>query len=493
MLPSPTARLREFMSGGEAWVFDPRKTETAAKVTRHIAPRPSTDYAILAFLVREMLIDGADHAYIAAHCQGVDRLAAAVEPFTLARAAEISGVAADDLADLLASVRRHKRLAVELGTGISMSRSANVSQWLGWALMIITGSLDREGGAWINPGFLSQFDKIDLPIAPEDGWNLPGPASRPELRTVCGEFPAAAIPDEIEAGNLRALINLSGNLVTCLPGTDRVTAALGKLDVFVTIEAFASETANISTHSLPSKSHFERADITLILDTFFSSVAAQYTPAFVTPRGDIRSYWWILAQLGKRLGMDFMPGIDPDTATDQDILNRHATRARPGLDLTGDAQYVVGADREIGWVHRRVETMGGWRLAPSMFVDQLETLEAPSALVMITRRYARSFNSGSFATRNRPAIFVSPDDAAAAGLADGDIAVVRSAHGQVQGTVRVDDTMPKGALAVPHGWAGSDNVNQLTSNTQDVDPLTGMPLYSGLPVELIKVDVQAAA
>jgi anaerobic selenocysteine-containing dehydrogenase len=492
MLPSPTARLRDFMSGGEAWVLDPRRSETVSKVTRHIAPRPSTDYAILAFLVRELLRDGADHPYMAAHCQGTERLTAAVEPFTLERAVEISGAHANDLLDLLLSIRRNKRLAVELGTGSTMSRAANVTQWLGWVLMFITGSFDREGGAWINPGFLNQVDKIDMPFAPEEGWQLPGPASRPDLRPLAGEFPAAAIPDEIEAGNLRALINLSGNLVTCLPGTDRVVTALGKLEVFATIDAFATETAQISTHRLPSKGHFERADISLIIDTFFPSIAAQYTPALITQRGDTRSYWWILAQLGKRMGMDFLPGIDPDSATDQDVLAHHASRGRPGLDLTGQAQYVVAADREIGWLHRRLEAIGGWRLAPPMLVEQLEKLDIPSSLVLITRRHSRSMNSASFTTRNRPAIFVSVDDAGDKGLTDGDTAVVRSAHGQLQGTIRVDQSMPKGALAVPHGWAGQDNVNQLTSSTKDVDPFSGMPLYSGLPVELIKLDAKAA-
>jgi anaerobic selenocysteine-containing dehydrogenase len=492
MLPSPTARLRDFMGEGEVWVMDPRRSETAAKATRHIAPRPGTDYAILAFLVRELLRDGADHAYVASHCQGTDRLAAAVEPFTIDEAAKIGGVAVDDLTDLLSTIRRHKRLCVELGTGVTMSRSANITQWLGWALMMITGSFDREGGAWVNPGFFSQVDKIDMPVAPEDGWQLPGPASRPDLRPVAGEFPAAAIPDEIEAGNLRALINLSGNLVSCLPGTDRTLAALSKLEVFATIDAFESDTVRMSTHRLPSKSHFERADISLIVDGFFPTIAAQYTPSLIAPRGDVRSYWWILAQLGRRMGMDFLPGFDPDTATDQDILAHHASRGRPGLDPTGEAKYVVATEREIGWLHRRAEAMGGWRVAPLILVEQLERLEIPSSLVLITRRHPRSLNSGSFATRKRPAIFVSVDDAAAAGLTDGDTAMVRSAHGRLKGKVCVDSTMPKGALAVPHGWTGSDNVNQLTSSTENVDPFTGMPLYSGLPVELIKMEAEAA-
>ncbi len=236
MLNSPTVRMREFTTDGEVWVLDPRRSETAAKATRHLPTRPGTDYAILAYLVRELLLDGADRDYLVQHAQDVDALTAAVEPFTCEQASALSGIAAADLVEFLAAVRRAGRVTVESGTGVSMSPAANVTAWMTWALMIVTGSLDREGGAWSNPGFLTQLDKRRIPTAPEEGFRRPGPPSRPELRTVAGEFVCAAMPDEIESGNLRALINLSGNLITCMPDTERITAALEKLEVLLTVE-----------------------------------------------------------------------------------------------------------------------------------------------------------------------------------------------------------------------------------------------------------------
>jgi anaerobic selenocysteine-containing dehydrogenase len=66
-------------------------------------------------------------------------LAAAVEPFTLEHAAGVADVDAADLTELLAAVRRAGRLAVVTGTGVTMSISANVTHWLAWVLMILTG------------------------------------------------------------------------------------------------------------------------------------------------------------------------------------------------------------------------------------------------------------------------------------------------------------------------------------------------------------------
>ena len=87
-MPDPVSAIRELATRAEVWVVDPRRTETARLAGHHLAPRPGTDYAVLAFLVREVLRDGADPAVLAARVSGVEELAAAVEPFTLEHAAQ---------------------------------------------------------------------------------------------------------------------------------------------------------------------------------------------------------------------------------------------------------------------------------------------------------------------------------------------------------------------------------------------------------------------
>jgi len=487
MLNNPSERMREMRAKGEVWVMDPRKTETAAKATRHLAPRQNSDYAVLAFLVREILKDGADRDYLAAHAQDVEKLAAAVDRFTVDVAADISGLEKADLQALLASIRKAGRLSVETGTGLSMAMSGNVTQWLSWALMIVTGSLDREGGSWGHPGFLVKFDEMfaAMPPAPPEGWRGPGPKSRPELPSIMGEYPCVAIPNEIEAGNMRAMINLSGNLVASMPHTGRLMAALAKLDVLATIEIVDTPTVQASTHVLPARDQLERPDLPLAVDTFFPSLAVQYTPPIVKPLGDTRSYWWILAELGKRIGIDVFPGLEVETATDEDVMRRAAANGRRSFDEIRDQRFLVAeTNSKFGWMLNLADRMGGWRLAPAEFVKQLNSIEPPAPLVLISRRPAHRMNSRVMDPRGgAAALHVSPEDAAKAGLADGSAAIVRSPHGAVKGVVKIDRTLRQGVMNVPHGLTDADNVNFLT-HCDDVEPFTGMPRYSGLPVSL---------
>jgi len=104
-MPNPTGTVREIARRGQVWVIDPRRTETARLATGHLAPRPSTDHAVLAYLVREILRDGMKTDV---PVQGIDALTAAVEPFTLEHAARLADVAETDLTRLCAAVRAAK-------------------------------------------------------------------------------------------------------------------------------------------------------------------------------------------------------------------------------------------------------------------------------------------------------------------------------------------------------------------------------------------------
>ena len=487
--PNPSRRLRALAARGELWVVDTRETETARLATRHLAVRPGTDYALLAFLVRELLADGADRAYLEEHASGVEELAAAVAPFDLARAVAVTGLDGADVVDLLAAVRRHGRLAVQTGTGTSMSPAANLTQWLSIALLAVTGSLERPGGVWFNPGFVQGLDK--RPARP-DPPPAPGPASRPELPFQGGEYPAITIVDELEAGNLQALFVLGGNLLAALPDAHRVAAALAQAPVVAVSDVQHGDMTEHATHVLPSAGPFERADLPHFSDCLSPAIAAQYTPALVPLGGDRRPGWWPLAALAERLGSPILPeGLSLDSATDDDLLRRRVRdTSRASFDELRSADGpLVDDDRDLGWVARSVLPDGRWALAPAPLVEQLDAIGEVAPLVLIPKRQWRHVNSyardlPNAADRDPAEVVINPLDAAGAGVADGELVRVESAWGgALEGRARLDERIRPGAVAIPHGW-DDPNVSLLLSGREGVDPLTGMPTYSGVPVTL---------
>ena len=155
---NPGYWIRSIAKRGEVWTIDPVLTETAKFSTRHIAAYPGKDYAILAWVVRE-IIDGGP-LKPKQPVQGLAELRAALEGYDRAKAAEIAGVTEQELQDLLDAIRRRGRLSIETGTGVSMSSGCNLTQWFAWMILILTGSMNAKGGCWFHPGFLNPVRDI---------------------------------------------------------------------------------------------------------------------------------------------------------------------------------------------------------------------------------------------------------------------------------------------------------------------------------------------
>lgn len=492
MMPNPLGHLRDLRArGGRVIVVDPRRTETSHHADLHVALRPGTDPALVATVVRHVMRERPDHEFLStcATAEGVERLRALVEPFTPERAATICCVDVADVQACAAMVVAAGRIGIETGTGVSMGRSANLTEWLVWALGAVTGSLDRAGGSTFNPGFLRPMED-SLPGGRGD--LAPGPPSRPDLpRIVNGEMPCAALADEIESGAVHALIVRLGNPALSIPDNERLARALGRLDLLVSIDARPTQTTALATHVLPVADHFERAD--LVTGYLQAAPFLRFAPAVVAPSQQRRAQWWMFAELSRRLGLPLFGSA-----------RRDAQLADVELDDEAIAAAMAGAARRP-WTEVRAEQYGilddalapGWMiparlprlldLAPPELVAQftgpwLEQLPAVGQLVMINRRTADQYNSLAPRTPAGPTLLVHPADAARHGLADGDTTEVATVHGACRATVELSDAMLPGVVSLPHAYAAA-NVNHLTS-TADIDPLNGMPILSGFAVTI---------
>jgi anaerobic selenocysteine-containing dehydrogenase len=487
----PVTWIRSVAKRGEVWTIDPVLSQTAKLSTRHVATYPGKDYAILAWVVRE-LIDGGP-CTPKQPINGLPELRAALEGFDRAKAAEIAGVTEQELEDLLAAIRRKGRVAIETGTGITMSAGANLTQWFAWLIMVLTGSMNEKGGAWFHPSFLRPYEDWELPDFPA---LTPGSNVRPDVKGVMGDWPCAVLPLEIEAGNIRALFNFGGSLLRTWPDTNALKAALPKLDLNVAIEIVHNETTPLCTHVLPTKDPVERAEITR-WDTLAWNVSLQYTPPLVEPMGERRSAWWVISQFMRRAGLrvpDWVPDDDRDEGADELMLAKLMKHARCTFEEVKEKRYVeFPLEFPAPWVERHFERIGGWKLAPQELLEQwfdlLDADEAglgkPKPLVLSPRRQVKKLNA-QLSFMGEPAdIFLHPDTAAEHGIADGEGVRVHTKRGEIIVTAKIDPGMRKGVCSIPHGHLHA-NVNNLTS-TDDVDPLGGMALYSGFPIEIESV------
>jgi anaerobic selenocysteine-containing dehydrogenase len=486
---NPAGPIRTMAKRGEVWTIDPLFTETAKFSTRHLQPYPGKDYAILAWLTRE-IIDGGPIAP-AQPIQQFDELRAALDGLDRATAAAIAGVPEQDLDALLAAIRRKGHVVVETGTGVTMSNSANLTQWFAWALMILTGQMNRKGGVWFHPGFINQMDVFELPIL--DNPFSPGPPTMPEVSGFFGEWPCAALAGEIAAGNIRAMMNFGGALARSFPDTNALAPQLAGLDLHVTLEIIANDTTALSTHVLPTKDQAERSDIAF-WDTLSGSLSMMYTPALVKPQGDRRSAWWVIAEIMRRAGLpvpEYVPESDLQEGADEAMLKSLMPCARASFEeVAASGTVLLPMDFPGPWVDAHIERLGGWRLAPPAIVDFWNEVRAkdeaalgqPRPLCFTSRRQRRKLNAALSFLGSPADIILNPADAAANGIVHGDKVRVSTARGEIVLTANVSDTIRPGVASIPHGHEVA-NVNLLT-DAAELDRMTGMVHYTGLPIAI---------
>ncbi len=489
-------RVRAYRKrGGEVWTLDPRTTRTTRMADRHLAPRPGSDVFIFAWLARELLRDGFDAYEVESACRAADveHLRSVLEPFDLGLATQRTRLEERDLLDLLAAIKRHGKVSFLPGTGISFSPDAVVTYWLIWVVSILTGSLDRQGGMRFLPANSSMMDGPQWEgHAPEDGSTGPGPASRPELGEIFTERPSVAMVDEIEAGNIRALIVVGADPIGAAPEAERLRAALASLEVLVVIDILEWELTDIATHVVPCTWQTERHDMRFLPQYGFER--AYVSTAIVEPGAQRRHVWQVLSAVGSRMGFDILsviPGVDAESLTDRELMYA-ITRL-----TCGDAEAVFEAgvdgrdvDFRYGWFHEKALPDGKWRLAPRVLTERLPSLVRRTDVAgprLINGRTIESVNSAHYGVADgegAPRIRISTDVARERAIKTGDRVRVHTERGEVIGEVLVDHSMARETVWIPHGWH-SHNVNRLTSPVPDL--LTGQPSVTAVPVEVERI------
>jgi anaerobic selenocysteine-containing dehydrogenase len=480
--------------GGEIWVIDPVKTETANFAKGHIQAYPGRDYAILGWIVKEIL----DHGPLDPQqpVKNLDKLRDMLNAYDRTTAAQIAGVPEQQMQDLLDAIRRHKIVAIETGTGTGMSPGGNLTAWMCWLIAILTGSMNVKGGQWIHPGVNFPLDKFvdHLPLL-ETAFTA-APNVRPDVKGICNDWPCAVLPQEIEQGYMHAFFNFGGHIFRSFPDLNALKQALPKLDLLVSTEITHNEMSPYCTHILPTKSTVERNEFPR-WDSLCWNVSTQYSPALVKPMGERRSAWWAISQFMRRADLPVPNHVPTEHSDKNDDLMQSMllSNSRCSWEELKEKRYIeYPLELPSPWVDRHFERAGGWELVPPELFDQWTqfceqdeaNLGKPRPLVYTSRRQRRKLNGQISFLGEICECLIHPDTAEEHGIEEGQKMRIFNKSGEITVPAKLDPDMMHGVCSIPHGYMDA-NINNLTS-TYDMDPLGGMAHYSAVPIEVEAIE-----
>ncbi|AJP01303.1 molybdopterin-binding oxidoreductase [Streptomyces cyaneogriseus subsp. noncyanogenus] len=512
--PDFPGRLKALKArGGTLTVVDPRRTRTARLADRHIAPRPGTDALLLAAMAHVLFDeDLADLGDLAPHVQGVAELRTALAGFTPEAVAAACDVDAGLVRTLARELAAAPTAAVYGRIGSCTVPHGTLASWLVDVLNILTGNLDRPGGALFP---LAATARTPRPAGPGRGFALGRWRSRvsghPEAK---GELPLAALAEEIDTATgegtpIRAVIAFAANPVLSAPDGDRLAKALDSLDFMVAVDPYLNETSRHAHVVLPPPPPAQTPHHDFAFNTLAVRNQVRYTRPAVPLEPGRMAETEIMARLV--LAATGRHGADP-SAVDAMVIEQSletAVRephspvhgrdpgelaallsgldgperrldlmlrlgpygdgfgARPdGLTLEKLLAHPHGID--LGPLRPRLpqplKTVSGKvELLPGPIADDLPRLRAalaerPTGFVLVGRRHLRSNNSWMHnipaltGGTNRCTLHIHPEDAARLGVRDGAPVRVKGAGGEVTAPAEVTGTVRPGVVSLPHGW-----------------------------------------
>lgn len=530
--PDVRSRLAQLRArGGSLVIVDPRRSETAELADRHFFIRPGTDAWLLLGLLQVIFEENLEKpGRLISILDGLEDIRRLSRAYTPERAAAITGIDAVSIRQLARDFAAADSAVCYGRMGVSTQEFGALCQWLIQVLNIVTGNLDRPGGAMFTQ---PAFDALGL----ASGFGQRGSFDKRRTRVrglpeFGSEFPVSALAEEILTpgpGQIRALVTAAGNPVLSTPNGRQLEKALASLDFMVSVDFYLNETTRHAHLILPPTFALERDHFDLIFHLLAVRNTVKYSvPLFKKPAESLHD-WEIFDRLIDRIEA-YDPSRKPAWSTRllrnwltprRSIalgirLGPRGSRWNPlsnKLTLSKILKNPHGIDLgplEPSLPARLRTPSGRISLTPAVLIADLARLEqramstTSSTLTLIGRRDPRTNNSWLHNSRRmvkgpeRCTLLIHPDDAAQRGLDNGKEALVRSRSGEVRIQIETTDEMMRGVVSIPHGWGhhrpgmrlgiatahAGVSVNDVTDDTL-VDELSGNSALNGVPVTVI--------
>ena len=494
-------------AGGKLVVVNPVLTPLANFADLYIRPRPGTD-AALALGIANFLIENNlyDAEYVAQFTIGFDELKSKAAEYPLDRVSQITGVSIEDLTEL-ASLYGNTKDSSIIRVGYGIQRNTNGGSMVRAilllpALMGMVGKDDHSGFVYMNGGYWA------ADLAGNDGSSL----DKKETRTISINQLGMALTGKLDTTKelpVAVLIAFNSNPVAVSSNTDLIREGLMREDLFTVVsDIFATDTVDYADIVLPAATFFEYEDINHVYLGWY----LRYNEPAIEPMGECKSNIDTFNGLAKACGFD--DAMFNDSASDviksligegtgyyegityERLQKEHWIKIKAGVPY-GDKKFLTPS----GKVEFFSEAIAKAGLDP--VAEYVPTLESSDGSPELYAKYPLTFLTPS--TKNllnsqmhgvpqiaelmgEPTLFITPQDASARGIADGDRLLVKNDRGRVRLTACVSEycTAPGVVKAIKSPWpkkeADGKNINALTS-----DVLTDIGKNSTYHTNLVEV------
>ena len=495
--------LKGLHNGARMYAVDPRRTESAQWADVWLGIDVGSDIALANAVAREIIHAGLENrSFIEHSTSGFDEFTAAVEPYTLQRAEDVTGVPADAIRSLAHAYATAPTAQLCWTLGITEHHNATDNVLALINLALLTGHVGRYGSGLVPirgqnnvqgggdmgslpnklPGFQdvtdddarSKFEAAwDATIPPEPGWHV------------------TQMFDAMENGDIDAMYIIGENPAQSEADSARTIGLLEGLDFMVVQDIFLTKTAQMADVVLPAAAGWAETDGTVTS----SERRVQRVRKALDPPGEARDDIAILFALASAMGHAWG---EPDAESIWNELRTlspmHTGMSYERLDELGGIQWPCPSDDHPG-----TPFLHGWLWEdplprePAPFsvvewappVDQLSD-EFPIRLTTGRRLdgYNTGVQSGGFRSpiRAGAVIDMAPEQADAVGAVEGDVVRVTSRRGSIDVPVRIADGLRPGLVFMAIHTPDDADVNTLTLDAWD--PKSGTAEFKATAVRI---------
>ena len=506
-------RLKRNPNHAEVVVVDPRRTETAAGATRHVAVAPGGDLALLLGLLHVIIRDGlVDTEFVSEHCTGYEEVAAVARQWPPVRAADVAGVGIAEIEDLAQLIGRGRAVSFWWTMGVNQGHQAVRTAQAIIDLALVTGNVGRPGtGANSITGQCNAMGSRlwSMTASLYAGRSFEVDADREEVAAICG-WPVERIPsrpsmaydqiiDGIRRGQVKGLWVLATNTAHSWGDRGELGGLLDKLDFLTVQDLYAdTDTARHADVFLPAAGWGEK-DGTMINSERRIGLVKQVRrppgsalPDFAILRllahawgcGDLFERWTTPEDVFRTMG-----ALSAGRPCDHSGVTSYRQ-----LDDAGGVQWPAPAgagpwagERRLFEDGRSFHPDGRFRLVAAEPEPSPTPPTGTFPLTLLTGRGTTASWHTETRTGRSPVlrrlqpghllVDLHRSDAAGLGVADGDEVELASAWGSVRCRARVGQVVQPGQAFLPmHDPA----TNVLTHPV--VDPISRQPSYKDTPV-----------